>query len=196
MDTDDINYKKLRKIQQLEKTSSSLTKINNDFYFKLSDYLKNLEKITKAENDPNRKKLFYDEIENTKKIALNIYELREKKLVQSALSKVRGGNPDIKNVINLEKKLFETLSQQINNFRKNILEKQSNQVEDSKVLRDKLNKNMRTDNKKTIVRVLENIPEFIGTDMKTYRLRKNDVITVSNEMFAPLDKRGVVKEIK
>ena len=196
MDTDDINYKKLRKIQQLEKTSSSLTKINNDFYFKLSDYLKNLEKITKAENDPNRKKLFYDEIENTKKIALNIYELREKKLVQSALSKVRGGNPDIKNVINLEKKLFETISQQINNFRKNILEKQSNQVEDSKVLRDKLNKNMRTDNKKTIVRVLENIPEFIGTDMKTYRLRKNDVLTVSNEMFAPLDKRGVVKEIK
>lgn len=196
MENDEINYKILRKIQELEKTSPSLTKINKDFYIKLSEYIKNLEKINKDESNPNKKKLFNSEIENTKRIALNIYELREKKIVQAALSKVRGGKPDLKNILNIETKLFESLAQQIIVFRQEILKKRSKTVDNGKVIQKESKKNGREINKNPIVRVLENIPDFVGTDMKTYSLRKNDVLTISNEMYEPLVKSGVIKEIK
>ena len=43
MELDDINYRSLRRIQQLEKTQPLLTKIDQHFYQHLNNYLKNLE---------------------------------------------------------------------------------------------------------------------------------------------------------
>ena len=51
-------------------------------------------------------------------------------------------------------------------------------------------------NTHTIVRVTQDTPEFVGTDMKTYTLRKDDILTFPEEMSEPLMKRGVVKRIK
>ena len=196
METNEINYKTLRRIQQLEKTSPLFTKIDVNFYHKLSDYLKNLEKVIEQEENAQKIKLFNDEIQNTKKIAFGIYELREKKIVQAALSKVRGGKPDLKNVLDIEKKLYESLVEQIVLSRKKILEEKSVEVKKDELKSDVLKKEEKKRNTNPIVRVLEDIPEFVGTDMKTYSLRKNDVLTVSKEMSGPLVKRGVVKQIK
>ena len=60
----------------------------------------------KKEENNDRVKLFQEEIKNIEKLATSIYELREKKIVQAALSKVRGGKPDLKNALMLEKRLF------------------------------------------------------------------------------------------
>lgn len=196
MEASEISYKVLRRIQQLEKTSPLFTKIDVNFYHKLSDYLKNLEKVIEQEENAQKIKLFNDEIQNTKKIAFGIYELREKKIVQAALSKVRGGKPDLKNVLDIEKKLYESLVEQIVLSRKKILEEKSVEVKKDELKSDVLKKEEKKRNTNPIVRVLEDIPEFVGTDMKTYSLRKNDVLTVSKEMSGPLVKRGVVKQIK
>ena len=196
MEASEISYKTLRRIQQLEKTSPLFTKIDVNFYHKLSDYLKNLEKVIEQEENAQKIKLFNDEIQNTKKIAFGIYELREKKIVQSALSKVRGGKPDLKNVLDIEKKLYESLVEQIVLSRKKILEEKSIEVKKDKSKTVTLKKEEIKRNTNPIVRVLEDIPEFVGTDMKTYSLRKNDILTVSKEMSDPLVKRGVVKQIK
>lgn len=194
METEDINYKTLRRIQELEKSSPLLTKIDTNFYHKLSAYLKNLEKIVEKEENPQKIKLFNDEIQNTKKIAFNIYELREKKIVQAALSKVRGGKPDLKNVLDIEKKLYDSLVEQIILSRKEIFEEKRDEVK--KDIPKTLEKRDRKTNHNPIIRVLEDIPEFVGIDMKTYMLRKDDVLTISKEMSEPLVKRGVVKQIK
>lgn len=196
MEASEISYKTLRRIQQLEKTSPLFTKIDVNFYHKLSDYLKNLEKVIEQEENAQKIKLFNDEIQNTKKIAFGIYELREKKIVQAALSKVRGAKPDLKNVLDIEKKLYESLVEQIILSRKKILEEKSIEVKKDKSKTVTLKKEEIKRNTNPIVRVLEDIPEFVGTDMKTYSLRKNDVLTVSKEMSDPLVKRGVVKQIK
>ena len=196
METNEISYKTLRRIQQLEKTSPLFTKIDVNFYHKLSEYLKNLESVVEQEENPQKIKLFNDEIQNTKKLAFSIYELREKKIVQTALSKVRGGKPDLKNVLDVERKLYESLVEQIILSRKKILEEKSVEVKKDKSKTVTLKKEEIKRNTNPIVRVLEDIPEFVGTDMKTYSLRKNDVLTVSKEMSGPLVKRGVVKQIK
>lgn len=196
METNEISYKALRRIQQLEKTSPLFTKIDANFYHKLLEYLKNLEEGIEREKNPENVKLFNDEIQNTKKIAFSIYELREKKIAQAALSKVRGGKPDLKNVLDIEKKLYNSLVEQIILSRKEILEKKPEEVKKDESKPKTLEKRERKTNSNPIVRVLEDMPEFVGTDMKTYSLRKDDVLTLSKEMSDPLVKRGVVKQIK
>jgi len=195
MDAEDINYKNLRRIQQLEKNSPLPTKIDSNFYQNLSSYLKTLEKMTEKEENQQKIKLIKEELQNTKKIADNIYELREKKIVQSALSTVRGGKPDLKNLIELEKKLFDTLVYQIIASRKTIFEKKSEEIKEDTV-KPKEEKEEEKTNDNPIVRVTEDIPEFVGTDMKTYSLRKEDVLSLSKEMSELLLKRNVVKQIK
>lgn len=195
MDEDDISYKTLRKIQQQEKKLPLLTRINQNFYKKFSEYLRNLQRIAENEENSQRIQLFNDEIQNTKNIALNIYELREKKIVQAALSKVRGGKTDLKNLLEIEKKLFDSLVEQIIVLRKELLEQKIEKkikTKSTQVIGEKENKN----NTNAIVQVTQDTPEFVGTDTKTYSLRKDDVLTLPEEMSNPLLKRGVVKQIK
>jgi len=196
METDEISYKNLRRIQQLEKTSPLLSKINNNFYENLSEYLKNLQKDIDQEKNAENIKLFQEEIENIKKIAFSIYELREKKIVQAALSKVRGAKPDLKNTLEIEKKLFDSLVETINQARKVILNEKSKPEKDKEITLKEPKKEEKKQNTNQIVRLLENVPEFVGTDMKRYTLRKDDVLSISKEIVDPLLKRGVVKEIK
>ena len=195
MDEDDINYKVLRKIQQQEKNLPLLTKIDRNFYQKFLEYLKNLQRIAEKEDDANKLKLFDDEIQNTKKIAFNIYELREKKIIQAALSKVRGGKPDLKNLLEIEKRLYDSLVKQIIVSREEILEQKLEKKTDVKSAPEtgKKEKKSKTN---AIVRVTQDTPEFVGTNMKTYSLRKDDVLTLPKEMSEPLLKRGVVEQIK
>jgi len=195
MDEDDISYKALRKIQQQEKTLPLLTIIDQNFYKKFSEYLKNLQRIAENEENSQRIQLFNDEIQNTKNIALNIYELREKKIVQAALSRVRGGKPDLKNLLEIEKKLFDSLVEQIIVSRKELLEQKIEKKIKTKSAQGTGEKEKKN-NTNAIVRVTQDTPEFVGTDMKTYSLRKNDVLTLPEEMSIPLLERGVVKQIK
>ena len=47
-----------------------------------------------------------------------------------------------------------------------------------------------------IIRVLEDIPQFVGSDMKKYNLRKEDVIALPPDLANILIKRGAAEEIK
>ena len=196
MDPEEISYKTLRRIQQLEKTQPLLTKIDSDFYKKLISYLKNLQQIVEKEENTQKRKLFTDEIQNTQKIATSIYELREKKIVQAALSTVRGGKPELKNLLTTEKQLYNALVDQIAISRKEILQEKKESPPEKKKTPKKEEPTIKPKNNNAIVRVTEDIPEFVGTDMKTYHLRKEDVLTLSQEMSEPLLKRGVAKQIK
>ncbi len=95
MKVDDTVYKTFRKIQLEEEKSPLLTKIEWNFYSKLSEFQKNPNNMTEKE------------IQNIGKIFVGICEIREKKIVQAALSKARGGKPDLKNMLDEEKKLFD-----------------------------------------------------------------------------------------
>ena len=95
MDFDGI-YRNLRKIQLKEKKTRLLTKINYSYY---SDII-----MFQRDNDEISDK----EIQNLKNIALKIYFLREKKIILMALSKVRGGIPILKHMLDIEKKLYDS----------------------------------------------------------------------------------------
>ena len=73
---EEINYRYLRKIQQSEKNSPKLSKLDKNFYNDVSKYLKNLENRNKKNDSLQKQKIIHEEIKNTKKIIENIYELR------------------------------------------------------------------------------------------------------------------------
>ena len=204
MDEEDISYKTLRKIQQMEKNSPLLTELTSNFYSELSEYLENMNNRLERETTSQKQILLKDEIENTKKIAINIYEQREKKILLAAITKARGGNPDLKNMMDVEKDLYNPVLNQMLKSRKIFLKNEnpdnsSNEVESVESKDDPNTPNKIEENQKTfnpIVRVTQDVPEFIGTDEKKYNLRNNDIISLPEEMSEMLSQRGAVKKIK
>ena len=92
----DLIYKDFRKIQLMEEKTRLLTKINRGFYSDISAFQWNAGEI------PDEK------VQNVKRIATQIYLLREKKIILAALSKTRGGKPDLRNMLDEEKNLFDS----------------------------------------------------------------------------------------
>lgn len=199
MEEDEINYRTLRKIQQMEKNSPVLTELKPDFYNVLLEYLKSLDDRLDRETTTQKQILLNDEIQNTKKIATNIYEQREKKILLAAISKARGGNPDLKNMIDLEKNLFDPVLNLMLDSRKKIIEikTKENKSNNTKTVESREEKTEeKQENSNPIVRVTQDIPEFIGTDKKKYNLRNNDIVSLPEDMSDMLSKRGVVEKIK
>lgn len=114
MKFDDTAYMIFREIQLMEEKSPLLTKIEQKFYSKLPEFQKNPNNTTEKEN------------QNIEKIFIGICELREKKIVQAAHSKARGGKPDLKNMLDEEKKLFDSIVDIILQSRKRIFNKDQN----------------------------------------------------------------------
>jgi len=199
MNADEINYKTLRRIQEMEKKSPSLTRIEPNFYNDLSKYLENLDDRLGKELSPQKQMLLKVEIRDTNKIVTSIYEMREKKILLATISKARGGNPNLKNLVDVEKDLFESTLELMTQMRKQVLEKKSKgSTEKEKTVESKKEdeKNEGQENSKPVVRVTKSIPKFIGTDIKEYNLRGGDVLSLPADMRDMLLKRGVAKEIK
>ena len=198
MDIDELNYKTLRKIQQIEEKTPALSKINPELYINFSDYIKILNLRFKNEINEQKKIILKNEINNTKKIIKNIYEQREKKILIAIMTKVRGGEPNLKNLVNTEKILFESILEIVIRKRQQIMDKKvikNDLVNDNKTNIKKVEKKVKNENNKIFL-VRDNIPEFIGTDARKYNLRKDDLITIPKNTSELLLNKRVVKEIK
>jgi len=202
MSFEEINYRTLRKIQQLEKNSPVLTELYPGFYNDLSDYQKELNKRLKKEIASQKKIILNDEISTTKKIAINIYEYREKKIMLAAITKARGGNPDIINMLESEKELFDFVFKALNKWREKIVENkniENDYINTKNDEEEKNNEKFEKINKKgnnIIVRVNQSLPEFIGIDTKKYNLRVGDILSLSKEMSEMLIKKEAVKKLE
>jgi DNA replication initiation complex subunit (GINS family) len=214
MQEEKINYRILRKIQETEKNSPILTELVPDFYGDLTEYLENLNNRLEKETAHQKQMLLNDEIQNTKKIAASIYEQREKKILLAAISKARGGNPDLKNMIDAETNLYESVLNVMLTSRKKYLEKETKKesedatktieteekredeiVEQPEIKEPAKTKETKQKNTNPIIRITKDIPEFIGTDEKKYNLKNNDVLSLPEDMGEMLSKRGAAEKI-
>jgi DNA replication initiation complex subunit (GINS family) len=202
MAEEEISYRFLRKVQQMEKSSPVLTDLQTSFYEDVKKYLSDLNSRLNGESDSKKIKLLEEEIANTNKIILGIYEHREKKIILAAISKARGGEPNLKNLLDVEQEFFESVSGLINNFRGSFLDgkkkpekTKTEDLEDKYPKEEKVEKKTFTNNNNPVVRVTGDVPEFVGTDTKKYTLRKNDIVSMPEDMQKMLSKRGVVEKL-
>jgi DNA replication initiation complex subunit (GINS family) len=220
MDAEEISYKTLRKIQQAERQSPVLTQIEHQFYKDVSFFIKGLHTRLEGETQAQKKMLLHEELQNIEKIARNIYEHREKKIILAAISKARGGNPSLKNMIQVEIQFFDEIYRLILSARSSIFEQKTStskvtkSTEHDDTTKSSPSKTIKKEQKNSeketktlpststpqtnpdpIIRITEDIPTFIGTDKQTYNLKKADVLSISPDMADMLVKRKAAQLI-
>ena len=175
-----LTYSKLRNIEQNEKMVSSLTSIGIDFYQEALSYISELEEKIEEERrkDPASRKflLLSDELRNTKRILNNIFERREKKIIMAALLAARAARKPPENMTREEKIFYENLVELLKENRRKIFELKRKEF--------------------LTIRILKDLPQFVGNDMKKYSLRKEDVISLPVDVAKILIEREAAEEIK
>jgi DNA replication factor GINS len=213
MDDEEFSYKTLRKIQQSEKQSPKVTKIPKSFYDDVKTYLDGLQNQLEKETKHKRQMLLADEIQNMEKIITNIYEQREKKIIMAAMSRVRSGNPHLHDLLDPELKLFDDLQQVLKGARKRILSNENEpepllpltdsgpEIQDREETEEAIDEEPVIEEEHKIVndhemiRIVKDMPTFVGTDAKQYTVKVGDVLSVPAQMADMLVKRRIAERI-
>jgi DNA replication initiation complex subunit (GINS family) len=172
-----ISFEYLRKIFNEEKKSQNLTKIPDDFYETVRMYIEGKKKLAKEKKDEI-------ELRNIERIVENIFNLRERKIINFAIMAARAGvQPS--NLTSEERqffqKVFETLKE-----RRVILDKIKSALE------EEINKEV-----EIMVVFKQDFPAFVGIDGQTYGpFKKGDIAKLPEENRKILVYKGIIEEFK
>ncbi len=162
----------------LEKNKVKLHKIEDDFYNNLRMRIKELEERISSASDSEVLKL-EDELRTIKRIQKKIFEIRTGRIISAAWAEVCGQavEEEIENMTNEEKNFFNKLVELIKEFKRRVLE------------------GIERRERYVLVRVKRNI-EIQGVDGKTYKLRREDVVTIPEMNAEVLIKNGIAERIE
>ena len=172
----------------LEKSKQGkLLKISEDFYDRIKDRIKELEELKKNAKSDDELIKIEDEIRTLKRIQRRIFELRTSRIIWAAWAKVceTDTEEELENMIELEKTLFRKLVELLEKFKRLILERREEKVEEEVVEEGYI-----------MVRIKKDIPEFEGVDGKIYKLRREDVVLLPALNAKALIKSGVAEEVE
>lgn len=150
----ELSYDELRRIYRLERNTSKLVDVDEDFYSALSgfiqqekkDYLASLKSFSSAKTR---------NFANLKKIVEEIFSLREKKLLSKALVASRNGEEEMGKIAEEEKKTFKELLAVLNKHRAFL--QHAFEPEKKEAGKEKVS-----------LTILREVPAFVGPDMKEY----------------------------
>jgi DNA replication factor GINS len=150
----DLNYDELRRIYRLEKNTSKLVEVEEDFYEAISDFVQREKKeyLASLKNFSSAKARNFA---NLKKIVEEIFSLREKKLLSRALIASRNGGEESGKIALQEKKTFKELLAVLNRHRAFL--EAAFEPEKRKAGREMVS-----------LRILREVPAFVGPDMREY----------------------------
>jgi len=158
-----ITFEFIRSVQREERSESKLTKLPENFYEKARDYLVKKKELMKKKGS----KSVSIEIGNIERLLEDIYNRRETKIVNHAIITARTGIPP-QNLTKEEQKFFDQLVELLNFHRE-------------KTLNILLGKPKEEKGFKTIM-FTEDVPEFVGIDLKRYGpFKKGDVADIPKE---------------
>jgi len=163
----------------VEKNRSQLSKIDDELYDKLRERIKELEELKTSADDVDFFR-FEDEIRTLRRLQKKIFELRTGKIISAAWAEVcrQQIGTEIENMCSYERNFFKKLTDVIKDFKKAILEGEIQKSGD-----------------RTLVRIKKDI-EIQGTDGKTYKLRKEDVVTLPQLNADALIKSEIAERIE
>ncbi len=189
----DINYEIIYDVLRKEKYNQELQKLDESFYKDVLKYLKEKESILKSQE--KKESIFKSEIEktrkqleNAKKLLKEIYERRESKIIQLALLSSRANNNNNDSILPEELLLYDLLINNLNHFRNSVIERVLNQPKDLKA--DKEQKTL-------LVRFLNPLPKFLGTDLTIYGpFKQEDMANIPMEIAQMLIRVKYAEEVK
>jgi DNA replication factor GINS len=159
----------------LEKNRSKLTKLEDDFYQQIRKRISELEKLRREADDYEASRID-DEIRTIKRIQRKIFETRTSKIIRAAWAKVCGEAVSVENLTSAERDLLTKLTDLISEFRDVLTGEVSPEGENTNAQANEgYGKNSRD---YELIRVKTNIGKFEGVDGKTYKLSREDVVTL------------------
>ena len=193
-----ITYDTLYELLRNEKYNTELQKISQDFFKDVTNYLAEKESILNKQKDSQ----FTSEIikikkqvENIKKILKEVYERRERKIIELALT-----NSRIKiklkglNLLKEEQEFFNELTSILNNYRDNIL---NNIITGKEPEIIKKPKEINTQNKQKLVRFLQPVPSFLSSNLEIFGpFGEEDIANLPEKEAEILIKNKKAEEIK
>ncbi len=194
-----ITYDVLYEILRLEKTRKELQELDKDFFTNLIAYIK--EKHTILETQQKENNIFSKEfektqkqIQNIKKMLKELYERRESKIIQLALYSSRTQNkPDNNLLLQEEKEMLKSITQNLNNYRRDILYNLLKSKTPEIIKEEK--EEIKQQNK--LVRLTHALPQFVAEDLNTYGpFDEEDVVNLPEKAATVLINRNKAKEIK
>ncbi|NIA03886.1 MAG: hypothetical protein GWP09_00870, partial [Nitrospiraceae bacterium] len=166
-----INLETLYELLRIEKTKSEIQILPKSFYEDIIEYLEtkkrdfpktNVETLTSVAN----KDYYIRQLNNLRSIIKQLFEKREKKIIELALTNTRTKSNIINNILPQEKELYTTISGIISKFNKEILENIMNlkqPPEKISFIKQEADKNESA--KKSIsVRFTSSLPKFLATN--------------------------------
>ena len=213
-----MNLEELWKILDKERSSSTLQKLPHDFYEQVSDYIQELkDELYEMGSEDSKAALLNDEL-NTARIRIeSIFNKRIGKIINLASSKVGGLMAQPNGLISKEKDVFEQVVEILEGGRATMLDPvlvgakidaakekqiqkeplaQSAQSKKEDFKEEKLVSSKENKSKDyVLVRILKDIPTFIGVDGKNYTVSKEDVILLPLTNADVLCKRGVAFKV-
>jgi DNA replication initiation complex subunit (GINS family) len=192
-----ITYETIRNAHRAEK-DEELQKLPEEFFESVKNWFRHKEKMKDTTS--------LLEVENAKKLLEDIINRRQKKIVLSALSTVRGHLPP-SNLTDEERKFFDEIVKSLKSFKNEINEKIKDydeiveeKVEEAKKSVEELKpreeiKPLKPDGK-LLIKILADLPRFVGSDMNSYGpLKTGDVISLPEEIGNLLINRKVAEVI-
>jgi len=200
-----MDIEKLWELLYKERNTASLQDLPETFFEDVSTYINKLE-AEKRDADENRKGFVEDEIKNARTKVEDIIKRRIGKIIKLASS---GMSTQPKGMLDEERLLFEAVKSHVDESRERIFasiwgeskEEKRELIESaeektahptvSTVEKDATIVESEDKEPLHIVRVLDDIPTFMGTDGRIYKVRKEDVIMLPKTNAEILCKRGV-----
>ena len=196
-----MNLEDLRLIQANERRSQGLQALERDFYEGASTYINELED-SKRRADDARVAMIDNELQSARRVIDDIFKRRLGKIVKMASTRAFGLDIHPEGATQEEQKIFEQLVSSIQEGKSEILgvilqpkemkktEKTSKRTESSLLKRADIGK------ESTIVKVLKDIPTFMGTDGRSYQLSEEDVVVLPKANAKALCDRRVAVAIE
>lgn len=179
MPEETITFELIRRIQREEQRSPKLTKLPENFYQNVRNYLQQKRSI--SEKMEERKEVI--EIKNIESLAKDIFDRRERKIMTQAVNSARIGMT-IENLTDEEK---EFLNQAVGLIK----------ARREKILKELLEKPEAGEEMVNLLVFKEAVPEFVGADMKTYGpFAKGDIAKLPEENVKVLLERALAEEYK
>ena len=169
-----LNYDELRRIHRLEKNTSKLVEVDEDFYNSLYEFVQSekntyLNELKKGFSEDSARNFT-----NLKRIVEELFSLREKKILNKALVASRTKEFSDGHMALQEKEMFQSILKVINKHN-NLLLDTFNGVKAEKKTVKKSKKNLED----LKIKVKNDVPSFVGTDMKEYGpFKKGQVVSL------------------
>ncbi|MEW6294863.1 MAG: hypothetical protein AB1467_01035 [Candidatus Diapherotrites archaeon] len=157
----ELNYDEIRRIYRLEKNTSKLSELEEEFLGELSEFIK--EEKNSYMNSLKEMNFSKDrDFINLKKMIEEIFSLREKKILNLALIASRTDEPSEERMFLQEKKLYRELLKILKKNKEGLNEiflgNGTKKIEEEKEKQQNM----------VSLKILNEVPSFVGTDMKEY----------------------------